>query len=195
MRFRATTRALCALAVVSATLTTSCSLLESEATVKQRQFATLMQRPDLDQAISHYGEMLTTIRTQLSMTFPRFSWSVRQQEGRAGCGADFDEVNRRLSAHDAQTAGLPTWASKGGFTDEEWARAVAIVGDIARRYGFDVPQLTVDRPGDHSIELSDRYKASFTFSSAVNTSLLLITGCHLTPEAKRRGVPASEATY
>ena len=47
----------------------------------------------------------------------------------------------------------------------------------------------------HEIVFHDQYKAELNVGTAVNTTLLLRTGCHLTAEAKKRGSPAPTPTY
>lgn len=79
--------------------------------------------------------------------------------------------------------------------DAQWEQAVAIVRQLAQGYGFDTGQVTVNRPNDHEIVFRDQYRAELNFGSAVNTTLLLRTGCHLTAEAKKRGNLAPTPTY
>jgi Lipoprotein confined to pathogenic Mycobacterium len=108
------TRTLCTLLVgaVTLALTTACSL-ESETSMKQHQFAELMQRPDSDQAVARYEDMYAKIRTQLTTTFPQLAWQAGDQAGGAGCGDEF----RALDVHnggpdDAVTKDLITWWAK-----------------------------------------------------------------------------------
>jgi hypothetical protein len=42
----------------------------------------------------------------------------------------------------------------------------------------------------HEIVFHDQYKAELNVGTAVNTTLLVRTGCHLTAEATERGSPA-----
>jgi hypothetical protein len=145
------TRTLCTLLVVTVTLalTTACSL-ESETSMKQHQFAELMQRPDSDQAVARYEDMYAKIRTQLTTTFPQLAWQAGDQAGGAGCGDEF----RALDVHnggpdDAVTKDLITWWANGGLSDAQWEQALTVIRPIVHSYGFSTEVRTLDRPHDH----------------------------------------------
>jgi hypothetical protein len=188
------TRTLRTLTVVAVTLalTTACSL-ESETSMRQHQFDQLMQRPDSDQAIARYEDMYAKVRTQLTATFPQFSWEITNPRGSSGCGGEFNEVDlasQVTNTYSAVDTGLANWGALGGLTDAQWEQALAVIRPLVHSYGFTTEVRTLDRPRDHQVDFFDQYGAQFQLGSAVNTTLLLDTGCHLTPEAKRRGTPA-----
>jgi Lipoprotein confined to pathogenic Mycobacterium len=185
-----------ALTIVAMTLalTTACSL-ESETSMEHRQFAELMQRPDSDQAVARYEDMYAKIRTQLTTTFPQFTWYISDPPGGASCGREFDALDKTGTTYDAVTKGLANWAANGGLSDAQWEQALTVIRPIVHSYGFSTEVRTLDRPRDHQVDFFDPYGANFQLGAAVNTTLLLITGCHLTPEAKRRGTPAPASHY
>jgi hypothetical protein len=190
------TRTLRTLTIVAVTLalTTACSL-ESETSMKQREFAELMQRPDSDQAAARYEDMYAKIRTQLTATFPQFAWQIGNQPGGASCGNDFVAVNDSGTTAEAVIKDLISWWANGGLSDAQWEQALTVIRPIAHSYGFSTEVRTLDRPRDHQIDFFDPYGAHFQLGAAVNTTLLFVTGCHLTPEAKRRGTPAPASHY
>jgi hypothetical protein len=63
-------------------------------------------------------------------------------------------------------------------------------------YGFDPGFRIADRPGvGHDIVFYDQYDAHLDLGTGNNTAMLFITGCHLTPEATRRGTPSPRLVY
>jgi hypothetical protein len=158
--------------------------------MRQHEWAELMRRPDIDQAVARYEQMYAQVRTQLTATFPRFSWYTTNPAIGASCNDTFAAVRDTTPPNDdIESMGLADWAADGGLSDPEWERALAVVRPIAHQYGFTTEVRTLDRPRDHQIDFYDSYGADFQLGSAVNTTLLLITDCHLTAAAKRRGTP------
>jgi hypothetical protein len=158
------------------------------------QFNQLMQRPDIDQATARYDEMYTKVRSELTASFPALKWIQSDNVLRSGCGADFSAIDVGARS-DAEERGLPNWKADGNLPDAQWEQAVTIVRHVAQSYAFDTGQLTVNRPNDHEVVFRDQYRAELNFGSAVNTTLLLRTGCHLTAEAKKRGQLAPTPSY
>ncbi|SFI88061.1 LppA family lipoprotein [Amycolatopsis sacchari] len=151
-----------------------------------QQFADLLQRPDIDQATARYEEMSGHIRDALSGAFPDLRWRQTSQLTGAACGFGYPGLET-----DGEQRGLPNWMAPGSIPDGRWDEAVRVVRTVALKYGFDKVVTTVGRPTDHEVVFSDPYDAELNFGSAVNTTLLVRTGCHLTPEAKKRGHPTS----
>lgn len=149
-----------------------------------QQFNDLMQRPDIDQVTARYEEMYIQVRSALSVAFPDLQWRQTSQLTGAACGFKYPG----LDADDEQR-GLPNWMAPGSITDAHWDEAVEVVQNVARNYGFNTVVPTVNRPNDHEVVFYDTYEAELNFGSAVNTTLLVRTGCHLTAEAKKRGTP------
>ncbi|GLZ33933.1 hypothetical protein Lesp02_61210 [Lentzea sp. NBRC 105346] len=146
-------------------------------------FAKVLQRPDIEQAVASYTEMTTKIRERLTAEFGR-AWEQMSEGSGAGCGDEYNVLD------DAENRHLPSWTSKGNLPDDQWPRAEAIVGEVAEGYGFHKsPVIIVKRQGDHEVVYDKPDGAQITFGTAVNTVLGVMTGCHLTPEAHRRGTP------
>lgn len=160
----------------------------------EQQFAELMKRPDIDDAVARYSRLYTEIRQRLSTAFPQLHWEQIDVPGGAGCGFDFSEVNHGAE-FDAVSRTVGSWAAKGSLPDPDWPRAVAIVDGVTRGYGFTSgPISPVDRPGEHQANFFDPYKAELVFGTAINTTLTFFTGCHLTAQAKQRGHLAPTTT-
>ncbi|RJQ81671.1 LppA family lipoprotein [Amycolatopsis panacis] len=137
---------------------------------------------------------LPKVREHLAARFPALRWAQTDEAGRAGCSREFAAIDVSGRA-DAETRSLPTWTAPGNLPNEEWQQAATDVREIARSYGFGAGQVTVKRPNDNEIVFRDQYRAELNFGSAVNTTLLVRTGCHLTAEAKNRGSLAPTPSY
>ncbi|MFF0149459.1 putative LppA-like lipoprotein [Amycolatopsis sulphurea] len=159
-----------------------------------QQFSQLMQRPDIDQAAARYDEMFRNVREQLAAKFPALRWKQTDQPGRAGCSQEFAAIDVSGRA-DAETRSFPIWTAPGNLPDSEWQQAAADVREIAQSYGFDTGKVTVKRHNDNEIVFRDQYRAALNFGSAVNTTLLVRTGCHLSAEARNRGSLAPLPSY
>lgn len=168
-----------------------------ETTVNQKteQFNELMKRPDINQAVARYEELYGKVRDQVTSMAPALKWQVANPESSASCGNDFAAVNADLRKNDAEVKGLANWVAKGNLPDSQWTQVVSTVEQVARTYGFGGGEVVVDQPSNHEVVFRDQYNAELNFGTAVNTTLLLRTGCHLTAEAKGRGTPATPPTY
>lgn len=105
----------------------------------------------------------------------------------AGCGFEFPDIDLT----DGESRNLSGGSSQANIPDERWPEALALVGEIAGRRGFQGPKVTLDRPGDHLVGFHDAYGARLDFGTEVATVTGVSTGCHLTAEAKRRGAPTT----
>lgn len=159
-----------------------------------KQFAELMKRPDIDQAVARYEEMYAEVRRQLTAAIPSLQWQQTNPAGGAACGPDYAALDYG-AREDAVIRGLGNWAADGNIPDAQWDHAVSVVRTVVQGYGFDTGLVVVNRPSDHEVDFHDPDQAELGFGTAVNTTLLLITGCHLTAEAKSRGHPAPLPTY
>jgi hypothetical protein len=164
--------------------------MNNDQNLTAQQFNQLMQRPDIEQAAARYQEMDQKIRDALTATFPALEWQQDNQMGGAACGAGYPGLDS-----DGEVRGLPNWFATGNIPDSQWDKAISVVHGVAQSYGFDVGQATVNRPHDHEIVFHDMYQAELNIGTAVNTTLLVRTGCHLTAEAKKRGTPLSKSSY
>lgn len=151
-----------------------------------QQFQELIKHPDIEQISRRYEEMATKVHDRLVAEVGLSPWKQDPDGGsRSGCRGYSD-----VTIPDAQSRGLPIWYSESNMSDDEWSQAARIATDISGAYGFDSPQTVVDGPGQHHISIKDQYGAELSFGSRVNTSILILTGCHLTPEAHKRGTPS-----
>ena len=152
----------------------------------EEQFATLLQRPDIEQAQERYLALLGTIRAELVARLGISAWQP-DKGGPSGsaCGAEFPDVGA-----DGEVRRYSSGMSPGNIPDDRWAAAVGVVTELAARQGFGTPGVVVDRPGDHEVSLRDAYGAELLFGTARNTTLSISTGCHLTQPAHQRGTPA-----
>ncbi|MFI6032150.1 LppA family lipoprotein [Amycolatopsis magusensis] len=154
----------------------------------EQQWAELMQRPDIDEAVARYERMEGEITSALSTEFGLPPWEAGgQNSSNPGCG-QFGKVD----AWDAMSEILAGGLSPGVIPTDQWPRAVDTIKRVASAYGFTTPGLAVDRGDFHIVNLHDGYAANLvvtTGTEKANTVIGVFTGCHLLPEAKRRGVP------
>jgi hypothetical protein len=152
---------------------------------KDEQYAELLKRPDLEQTEADARKMLDEIRGELVSRVGIAPWEPGKGEAYTGsaCG-DFPNISG------AEKRRFSSGRSPGNLPDAKWAEAVELVKSIAGRYGFDQQGTVVDRPGDHEVTFGNNYGAELWFGTAVNTTLSLTTGCHLTREAHQRGTPS-----
>jgi hypothetical protein len=170
-------------ATALAMLTTACG--SGEPSVNDN-FTELMKRPDIEQAVTTYAEMTAKIRDQLATDVGR-TWEQRSDGGGTACGNEVPGVDA-----DGGKRNLPRWMLPGNLTDEQWTHAETLVGEIAAGYGFHPkPEVVVDRPSEHDVVFRKPDGAWMGFGTAVNTTLTVATGCHLTAEAHQRGKPKS----
>ncbi|MGH3931232.1 MAG: LppA family lipoprotein [Pseudonocardiaceae bacterium] len=139
----------------------------------REQNQALQQRPHIEQITNTYEKMRDDIRQRLSEQVGPLQWIARFGTDTRGCGFDFQDVEG------ATSRSLETWTSQGNLPDNRWDQAVRIVAEITARYGFAQPRVIVNRPSDHEIRISDPYGGELIFGTAVNTTLSLNTGCHL----------------
>ncbi len=175
-------RLLTALAI--AALMSGCTGAGSESPALEESRATLAQRPTIEEIRVSYEAMQVLLRDQLSAEVGPMQWVNDQNSGQAGC-ADFPGVG-------GQSLTLDRWTSEGNLSDALWDRAVAIVAEVTGEYGFGAPEVVVDRPSDHEISANDPYGGGYLFGTAVNTVLMVSTGCHLPADDRPSTAPGTE---
>lgn len=175
---------------------------ETSVDLRTQQFDELMKRPDIDQITEIYYKMYDQLKQQLSKAFPTIKWQKFDNQGDSGCSDEFAAVDADLPEADTDSRGLEDWGVKGGVTDANWPSAESVFLDVVKKYGFNgQPQVMNDRPGAHDLRIYDQYKAQLTFtlgqdeSGVFRMGFMVITGCHLTAAAKRRGHPATPPSY
>ncbi|WP_317495865.1 LppA family lipoprotein [Haloechinothrix sp. LS1_15] len=150
------------------------------------QFHELMQRPDIEQAVAHYDEMLTDIRPALREVADLPEWQRRDGRGsQPGCSRSFPDIG----VWDAENRFMDRWHAKGPITDENWSAAVDAVHRIAGDYGFDTVTQDINHGGRKSHKITDNYGAELSLSTEGYTTIRVFTGCHLKPDAKNHGQP------
>jgi hypothetical protein len=78
-------------------------------------FATLMQRPDIDQAARQYHQMIDEIRRALSQAIPTLAaWRQEGEASNASCAGDYPGID-----FDGQTRTLPYDVVSGNLPDAE----------------------------------------------------------------------------
>ncbi len=148
-------------------------------------FATLMQRPDIDQATAQYQQLSSELRQALSSAIPTLTpWSQFQGAVNAACGSDYPGIG-----DSGEILHLPIYTAPAGVTDAQWDQALNTVGQVAAKYGFDPkPQRLHDAPGDHdAIFHNVNDDGAITLDTAGQTVLGVSIGCHLTAAAKKLG--------
>lgn len=153
----------------------------------KQQFQELLKRPDIEQVSQRYNEMRAGISDRLIAEIGTPPWEEDPETGgNSGCGREYPEIGL-----DGEARTMPIWTAAAAIPDDKWSRAVQIVDEITSGYGFGAPTVIVDTPGNHEISLNDNYGAELLFGTKKATILTILTGCHLTPEAHRRGTPST----
>ncbi len=165
-------------ALAIAVLAAGCAFTGSERDDMDEKLATLTQRPTIEDIRATYEDMQVRLRDRLSAEVGPLNWVNRRNFSGAGC-ADFPNVG-------GESLTLDGWMSEGNLPDTRWGDAVLIVAEVTGEYGFGTPRVVVDRPSDHEITATDRYGGHYLFGTAVNTVLLVSTGCHLPANAHPR---------
>lgn len=154
----------------------------------EQQYATLAQRPDIDEATRVWLQLLDELKrlTVTEFALPEWLSTPGDPVSGAGCGFDFPDIGG-----DGATRQINGGYSNAPITDDKWDQAVDKVGEIAKRYGFTRHERMIDRPGNHDVTYFHPDGTKVLFGTELNTVLTLISGCYLTAEAKRRGAPTS----
>ncbi|MBB5153424.1 LppA family lipoprotein [Saccharopolyspora phatthalungensis] len=137
----------------------------------------LQQRPSIEEISERYEQMQQRLLDRLNIEVGPLAWALWDPVSRAGC-AEFPDI------FDAESRVLQSWRAPGNLPDAVWSRAVEIVQEITVEYGFDEPEIIVNRSGDHEITGNDQYGAVYQFGTAADTVLVITTGCHLFAAAK-----------
>jgi hypothetical protein len=129
---------------------------------KDEQIAELLKRPDLEQTEADARKMLDEIRSELLSRIGIAPWEPGKGEAYTGsaCGGDFQNITG------AEVRRFSSGRSPGNLPDARWAEAVDLV------------------------TFRNDYGAELWFGTAVNTTLSLTTGCHLTRAAHQQGTPS-----
>ncbi len=151
-------------------------------------FDELARRPDIEVVDTRYRGMLAAIRDTLVAEIGLHPWLPSGNSVNASIGGG---PFTRLGG-DGEIRRYTSGMSPGNVSDADWPRATAIVADLVSQYGFAAPTVVVDRPGDHEVSFPGEYGGELLFGTAVNTTLSLTTGCHLTREAFLRGPSRAE---
>ncbi|WP_246360808.1 LppA family lipoprotein [Haloechinothrix aidingensis] len=154
------------------------------------QFDELAQRPDIEQATERYEEMLSEISTELRGLTDLPEWQRLEGMGsQPGCNA-FPDVGN----WDAERRFMDDWFSPGHIAEEEWPVVRDALHRIAGEYGFDTVVQDIFQADARSYKLVDGYGAQLSFGYRDNTTLDVMTGCHLLPEALEHGGPRPRPT-
>jgi len=175
-----------AASLVAVLILAACSSTAKESEHMSQAFEELMKRPNLTQVEADYQSMFRTIRERLVSEVGIATW-VPDEEPVSGssCGGGVGNLEG------AEERRYDAGASPGNLPDAAWEGAVAIVAEVAGHHGFGAPRVIVSGPGDHEVSFRDRYNGELLFGTGANTILGATTGCHLTQEAHRRGIPAN----
>jgi hypothetical protein len=158
---------------------------------QESEFAQLMKRPDIDQAGARYEAILAKVRQQLTEVSPTVKNWVSLKDGTGGGCTDFPNIG-----FDGDFVSTGNWYTEVPIPEADWDRAVQAVDRLVRTYGFDSgPVAAVDRPADHYVAFYDGYHAELVITGGHSLDVLLMSGCHLTAAAKRRGHPDAASTY
>ncbi len=190
-RPRALVRCVALLAI--AITVAACADRAGEAVNKQasydQQLRELLQRPDINDAVSRYDRMRADISDRIAAEIGLSPWK-KDNGTRAGC-REFPDVDDG----EKESAQLGTWFVGAAIPDDKWPQAVAIFSEITSKYGFESPpRVLVDRPGNHEVTAADPWGADATLGTEVGTILGLLTGCHPTATGRMRHAPTTSSS-
>lgn len=180
-------RVAAALIAVGVLLAGCADPFESDMTPEE-QFHELLKRPDVEQITKRYGEIQAEIRAALKKQLDLPAWK-NQDDGKPSSCGDFPDV----SPFDIESYFLDRWITDP-ISLQDWSEAKRITREIARGYGFESVTLEVDGERDRAYELEDGYGGIIVLHINPEWATFLRghTGCHLVPEAKKRGRPINE---
>ncbi len=158
------------LAALMAALVAGCGTGLSEEQMADKR-AELAQRPSIEEISARYEQMLDWVRERLSVELGPFQWVNRETGRGSGCSGDFTNLG-------GVSRFLDRWTYEGNIPDAQWDRAVQIVAEVTREYGFGQPKHVVDQPGNHQVGGFDNYGGSYTFRTRGYTILAAETNCH-----------------
>ncbi|MDQ7809165.1 LppA family lipoprotein [Amycolatopsis sp. A133] len=154
---------------------------------RQQQFATLLQRPTIDEIVSSYTALLQKRRDALEHTGSIGPWTQKPNAVTRSCAPEFAD----LDDYDAARTHLALWYAPTPADPAFWTGAKKTVTDTAARAGFTTVTLSSDAPSYYQLALTDSFGAALSFGADKNVVLDLTTGCHLTAQAKTRGTPSA----
>lgn len=150
----------------------------SESPGSQEQVETVDARPQMEDVLDRYEAMEREMIAALETELPGLTWQMDTEDIgmtrslciEAGLGDDAEEVD------------LATLWASGTLDPASWHRAVEIVQEVGHRFGFTEKSTVVDRADDLEVVGEDEYGGRYRFGMAVNTILLVRTGCHVWAE-------------
>jgi hypothetical protein len=136
----------------------------------------LKTRPDIDQAMAGYNQLVDQLRTELTTATGIGPW---EKFGAASSGActEYGEAGTRLNADSQSTA---SWGAPG-IPEERWPQALAVIKRVTTAAGFTTIEVMRDQPGDHDLFIHGPHKSVLSLGTAKRTGLYLRTGCHRLP--------------
>lgn len=141
------------------------------------------ERPSMEAVLADYEAMRVEMIEALRSELGERQWNVSANSPTfttSGCdGSDVGE-----------TAFLENLSMRGSWDAGDLDRVAQIVQDIGREHGFTEIVTVIDKPGDIKFGAYDLFGGQYSFISAKNTVLSLITGCHVW-----EGEPAHEAPF
>lgn len=129
-------------------------------------------RPSMEEILTRYDEMRLKMFARLNAELGTQSWVNTHDEGigRAGCPESEDPTD--------ESADLPLYSFDGTYPKSDWKRAVEIVQEVGREYGFTDIRSMASQSDNLDVYGEDGYGGSYDFGMSKNTVLTIITGCH-----------------
>jgi len=130
----------------------------------------------MEDVLDRYEAMERDMIAALDAELPGLAWQM-----------DTDDIGMTQSLCtegdlEGQEVDLATLWASGTLDPASWHRSVEIVQEVGDRYGFTEKSTVVERPDDLEVVGEDAYGGRYRFGMAVNTILLVRTGCHVWAE-------------
>ena len=141
---------------------------------EREQVTTVSTRPPMEDVLDRYDAMQRDMVAGLAAELPGLEWRANDDGMgmvRSGCGDDG-------ASPTGEKVSMLKHAADGTPARQDWDRAVEIVEEIGRGYGFTDLTPVVDRDEDRIVIGEDGFGGRYRFGMAVNTILSVTTGCH-----------------
>jgi outer membrane murein-binding lipoprotein Lpp len=136
----------------------------------------LQARPDIDQAMTSYNQLIEQVKTELTKTIGLQPWEKYGEPNSCAC-TEYGDAGTRLNADIRDTAG---WGAPG-IPADRWPQALETLKRVTTAAGFTTAEVVKDQSGEHDLFLHGPNKSVLYFGTAKRTSLYITSGCHRIP--------------
>lgn len=144
---------------------------EPGATANEEEI-TMDGRPPMEEVLDRYEAMQRELVEALTADPGGLVWEPDSE------GFGMTRAKCPEASPEAETATFRGLLARGGYEGADRERSLEVVEQVAARYGFEDVTTVVDRPDGVRIVAEDQYGGRLYYGTAVNTTMLVMTGCH-----------------